>query len=224
MAGEHVPRRMTILDNGSPIGATNPVPISGAVATSGGTKLVDSAGADIDSTNPVPVASSIANPITSIEFEHQKVRAGLMYKAVHQQTVNSGLTAAYSIKAPAAAQNHLVVIINSNNPGKMELYKGATLDAVPGGAAVTANNMNTASINVAGSTVLSAPGFATNGTICDIVAVGGGSSPTSRIGGSGRTGTEWVIAPGEVFRLLWTSGASANCTIDVIAEFYEYTP
>lgn len=156
-----------------------------------------------------------------ISFEHQAVHEAKTFHFNVEATVAASTAHNVALLCPANNEVHLVVSVLANNPGKFRIYESPSLDAP--GAPVLVYNMKRNASRTPETIVRSGETLTDVGLLLDVALIGSGTTGATRVGGQVRAGTEWVLSPGGVYLLQWTSGA-AEADIVLTGEFYEVRP
>lgn len=155
----------------------------------------------------------------TIDFNHYKVHAGEMFSATYSATITAGANQDIMI-VTGANDPHVNFNIAVTGQGLFSIYEGITSSA--NGTTLTVYNMNRNSANSCTLVMFSGPTWSTNSEKLIYRAImPGGASPTTRVGGVTRPGTEWELLPSTKYLVRIANESGSTNTSSVNIEFYE---
>lgn len=159
--------------------------------------------------------------ITTIDYEHHEVHAGSHFFYAEGITLANGVSQQYLITTPdTASEPHMQFVMTAGLAATFTLDEGADRN---GSSLVTAYNSNRRSTRTPATTIhKGTAGGTTDGT--EIASFAAGSASVGgKVGGSGRSPEELILARNTKYIFTATSGANAN-NIAVFFTWYEHTP
>lgn len=144
-----------------------------------------------------------------IEWAHHLSHQGSLFGLSLSKSLSAAGTFMAHIKTPATKQVHFVAVITSNLGGTLLFRRGDVIGET--GTAKTAVNYNENSPNECLTEFLQDGTVDPAGVVLKTIIVGGGS-PSSRIGGEGRIGTEYVLLPDTLYTLIFTADGNNTVT------------
>lgn len=156
-----------------------------------------------------------------IDTVHHEAHEGEIFHASQVwSSVNNAASVDLAMEITTTHDAHLTFDVVAGGQVLVQLWEGPTYASL--GTALPAWNMNRTFTNTAGSVVYSTPTISTTGVITLVQRIlPGGNSPTTRVGGGIRQGSEWVLAPGTVYLMRITNQSGSAVPVNVAAEWYE---
>jgi hypothetical protein len=159
-----------------------------------------------------------------LDYAHYEVHEGDAFSCCYYASTASGGVISMNIESPTTTKRaHLLLSVESNLPGVMVLYENPTWSAAGTGTALTSFNCNRNSTNTALTKLYSAPtlsGTLTGTTIMTRV-VGAGNSNQTRVGGSVRSGFEYILKGSDKYYVKFTADTNATL-VSINVEWYEH--
>jgi hypothetical protein len=170
---------------------------------------------------PAANVDSVIHGLITIDAAHHEVHEGEMFYAEHTASVNNGANMDMLLTI-GAKEAHLVFNVSAGGQSSIYLYESPT---VANGTTVPVYNMKRASLTAALTTVKHTPSVSGVGAtpLVNGRVVSGGTSPTTRVGGGIRSGTEWILKPSTSYLLRVTNDSGSTVLINTALEFYEET-
>lgn len=156
-----------------------------------------------------------------IDTVHHEAHEGEMFHASQVwSSVNNAATVDLAVAVTTTHDAHLTFDVVAGGQVLVQLWEGPTYASL--GTALPAWNMNRTFTNTAGSVIYATPTITSTGVITLVQRIlPGGNSPTTRVGGGIRQGSEWVLAPGTVYLMRVTNQSGSAVPVNVAAEWYE---
>lgn len=177
----------------------------------------------VEDLDPPPGAQdqfdSITGALIMIDTVHHEVHEGEMFSCEHSASVLNSASLDFHFKT-GTKHSHTAPVINAGGSIQIYLYEAPTLNT--NGTSIPVRNMKRSSSNVAGATAFHTPSVGGVGSTALINGrlLPGGTSPTTRIGGSARN-TEWILKPSTSYLLRCTNVSGGTIVINPVIEFYE---
>lgn len=165
-----------------------------------------------------------ADPATGapliIDTVHHEVHEGEMFHASYTDGDVADDASVDMLLTVGAKECHATWEVFAGGQVSVYLYEAPT---VADGTPITIYNMKRASANTPLSTVKHTPTVTATGTTALVNGriLPGGTSPTTRVGGGIRSGTEWILAPDTAYLMRVTNDSGAGIPINVVVEWYE---
>jgi hypothetical protein len=164
--------------------------------------------------------------LITIDAVHWMVHRGYMFEVGTSTAVlANGTTASFLINLTSATitnELHLVFNASLGGQGKIDIYENAIYNS--SGTALTAYNMDRTTTNVCQAGIIFSANpleITTLGTKIYTTLSPGGTSVQTRIGGSTRAATEWILKPGNSYSVVITNSSGGNIAVSLSLEFYE---
>lgn len=154
-----------------------------------------------------------------IDFVHYKIHRGEMYLASTYTTVTSAsLSEIYFKTGPI--DMHVVAEVNVSGAAKISFYEAVTTTA--DGSSITVYNLYRNSAKSCGAVFFGGPTWSTKSEkLIFVDYIPGGDTVQTRVGGTGRTNSEFILKPNTKHILQIQNLAGTTITASVNAEFYE---
>ncbi len=158
----------------------------------------------------------------TIDIVHHEVHEGEMFHVAHTNASVSNGASVDVLLVTGAKEAHTVWEVFAGGLVSVYLYEGPT--ATPG-TALNAYNMKRTSTREPTATVTHTPTGITTGSVALVNGriLPGGNSPTTRVGGGIRAGSEWILKPATKYLLRVNNGSGGAIPINVVLEWYEET-
>ena len=168
----------------------------------------------------------VTKGIRAVDTDHGYIHEGILFEATTNFSLNAAASRRIAIITPANFYLHyrLENVTSSGDKVAIAFHEGATLNAVPGGTALTPmNHSRVAGINSA-TVVLEAPTVTADGTRLTRAYIGGGTGVGGARTGSDLSSThEWVLIPSTTYLIIVTNNSSAANEINMNICWYEET-
>lgn len=155
-----------------------------------------------------------------IDVVHHEVHEGEMFHAAYTNaSVSNGANVDLQITT-GLKEAHTSWEVFAGGQVTVSLYEAPTTSA---GTAVTAYNMKRLSANVPLSAVVHTPTVSATGSITLVNGriLPGGTSPTTRVGGGIRSGSEWILKPSTKYMMRVNNSSGGTIAVNVVLEWYE---
>lgn len=177
----------------------------------------------VGKTNKTAFKPGVDGEIETIQWEHELVHDGEMYRVdkLYQDVANAG-TAMLYLACGTQANVHATFSVSGAGAAYIYLYEdiGATT-----GTSVNSYNMNRSSTNTPYVSMKWNPVTTTAGTAMqtEYMPGGAGSASATRVGNSARSNTEWVLKAGKNYAVSVTNASGTACDYSIGAVVYEVT-
>lgn len=161
----------------------------------------------------------VTGALTVVDSVHHHVHEGEMYHAEYLWTSVLNNASANILLVTGAKYPHLVFAINAGGACYVYLYEQCT--TIADGTALPAYNMKRHSGGISASMVYHTPTMNALGPALVTRYLSGGNSPTTRVGGGVRTGTEWLIKPNSKYLIRSTNVSGSAVVMSIAVEYYE---
>lgn len=157
--------------------------------------------------------------LITIDTVHHEVHEGEMFTVEHSASVTNtnSLDILFTIGNKTA---HTGISVSAGGQITGYLYEAPTAS---GGTALTIYNMNRTSSNVSEAIATHTPTVSATGSVALINGrvLPGGATNQTRVGGSARTGAEWILKSNTKYLLRITNTSGGTIVINPVIEFYE---
>ena len=157
--------------------------------------------------------------VITIEAAHHEVHEGEMFHAGYSANVLNGANLDFQLTT-GAKEAHSTWEVFAGGLVTVSLFEGPeTADGTP----VLVYNMHRNSPNTPQGAVVHTPTVTDAGEVILVNGriLPGGTSPTTRVGGGIRAGTEWILAPNTKYLLRVNNGSGGTIAINAVLEWYE---
>lgn len=156
-----------------------------------------------------------------VDSVHHEVHEGEMMHAEYYAASVSNNSSIDILLSIGAHEAHTVFSVNAGGAGVIYLYESPT---VSGGTAVTVYNMKRSNAALPLTTIKHTPTVTATGSTALVNRyIAGGTSPTTRVGGGVRSGTEWILAPSTNYLLRFTNSSGGTIAVSMAIELYEHS-
>lgn len=157
--------------------------------------------------------------VLTIDTLHHEVHEGEMFHAAHTASVANGANLDFQLTT-GAKDVHSAWEVFAGGQVTVSLFEAPTTS---GGTAVAAYNMHRDSPNTPQSAVVHTPTVSDTGSVALVNGriLPGGTSPTTRVGGGIRAGTEWILKPNTKYLLRVNNSSGGTIAINAVLEWYE---
>lgn len=157
--------------------------------------------------------------VITIEAIHHEVHEGEMFHAGYSANVANGANLDFQLTT-GDKDAHSTWEVFAGGLVSVSLFEAPTTS---GGTAVPAYNMHRDVATEPQGAVVHTPTVSNTGATALVNGriLPGGSSPTTRVGGGIRTGTEWILKPNTKYLLRVNNGSGATIAINAVLEWYE---
>lgn len=158
-----------------------------------------------------------SNCDVAMDWAHHLAHQGRLFGLSLSKSLSAAGTFMVHIQTPSAKKVHFDARVTSNLSGVLVFRRGDTIGAT--GDAKSAVNYNENSKESYSSTFKQDGTVDPAGTVLKTIVIGS-NGPGTKIGGEGRTGTEYILLPSTIYTLLFT--ADSNSTVVAMnIDFYE---
>ncbi|PLX00493.1 MAG: hypothetical protein C0591_01115 [Marinilabiliales bacterium] len=171
----------------------------------------------------VPI-ERVTNGVPIIDTNHAQIHAGNAFSFAKHQSLAAGASLDVTFEVPAGAYVHFQafdVVSDGLNELTVKLYEGTTLNATPGGTAITPVNRHR--VGTPESSVLTVKHGATidaDGTELDEMFLPKVSSGAVKNMATKGDSIEWILKPEEVYLLRLENTGTTTALVAVVRPFW----
>lgn len=168
---------------------------------------------------------STTGALVTLETIHHEVHEGEMFHVGHTNSNVSNGANVDMLLVTGAKEAHAVWEVFAGGQVTVTLYEAPTVTAGNEGTALTAYNMKRASTNTPTAAAYHTPTVGATGSVTLVNAriLPGGTSPTTRVGGGIRAGSEWILKPSTKYLMRVNNSSGGAIAVNVVMEWYEET-
>lgn len=162
---------------------------------------------------------AVTGAVVTIDTIHHEVHEGEMFHAEHVATTVANNASLDLLINPGAVDQHLALSVTAGGACRVYVYENPTAS---GGTAVPVYNMLRSSANPTLATVAHTPTVTATGSTAIVPGryVPGGASAQTRVGGTIRTGTEWIYKASTPYLVRITNVSGQAVFVDAALEWY----
>lgn len=162
--------------------------------------------------------------LLTIETIHHEVHEGEMFHVGYTAaSVANNASVDVLLVTGATVETHASWEVFGGGQVTVYLYEGPTVGEGDEGTALTIYNMKRDSANTPEAAAYHTPTVSATGTVALVNGriLPGGTSPTTRVGGGIRSGSEWILAPGTMYLMRITNTSGGTIAVNMGLEWYE---
>lgn len=161
--------------------------------------------------------------VVTLETINHEVHEGEMFHVAYTNSSVSNGANVDVLLVTGAKEAHTVWEVFAGGQVTVSLYEAPTVTEGNEGTALTAYNMKRSSANTPTAAVYHTPTVGATGSVTLVNGriLPGGTSPTTRVGGGIRSGSEWILDASTMYLMRVNNSSGGAIAVNVVMEWYE---